>query len=110
MKGKEIMENINGDRVTEFKVEVTAKDRNGNILGKGTCPAFSLNEEGLKKAVKRYGYKGVVQRLNRMIKTDARNDLASKKSIQAQMKAMEKENVDFAKEIKALREKWGIKG
>jgi len=103
------MENANGDRVTEFKVEVIAKDRNGNVLGKGTCPAFSHNKEGLEKAVKRYGYQGVVQRLNRMIKTDARNDLATKKSLQAQMKSLERTNDDFAREIKALREKWGIK-
>ena len=104
------MTNANGDRVTEFKVEVTAKDRNGNVLGRGTCPAFSLDKAGLEKAIKRYDYKGVVQRLNRMIKIDARNDLASKKSVQAQMKAMEKENPDFAKEIAELRKRWGIQG
>jgi len=104
------MENANGNKVTEFKIEVVAKDKAGNVLGKGTCPAFSLDQAGLEKAVKRYNYKGVVQRLNRMIKIDARNELATKKSVQAQMKAMEKENPDFAKEIAELRKRWGIQG
>ena len=104
------MTNINGDKVTEFKIEVVAKDKAGNVLGKGTCPAFSLDQAGLEKAVKRYGYKGVVEKLNRIIKVDTRNNLASQKSVQAQMKAMEKENPDFAKEIAELRKRWGIQG
>jgi len=104
------MENANGNKVTEFKVEVTAKDKDGNVLGKGSCPAYSLNEEGLKKATKRYTCKGVMELINRQIKTDARNDLARVKSTQAQSKALEKSNTEFATEIKALRVKWGIKG
>ena len=104
------MENANGNKVTEFKVEVTAKDKDGNVLGKGSCLAFSLNEEGLKKATKRYTFKGVMELINRQIKTDARNDLARVKSTQAQMKTLEKTDTEFAAEIKALRSKWGIKG
>lgn len=104
------MENANGQKVTEFKVEVTAKDKEGNVLGKGSCPAFSLNEEGLKRATKRYTFKGVMELLNRQIKTDARNDLARVKSTQAQMKSLEKTNADFAKEVKELRLKWKING
>ena len=104
------MENADNQKVTEFKVEVTAKDKDGNVLGKGSCPAFSLNEEGLKRATKRYTFKGVMELINRQIKTDARNDLARVKSTQAQMKTLEKTDTEFATEIKALRSKWGIKG
>ena len=108
-KGK-TMENANGNEVTEFKVDVIAKDKEGKELGKGTCPAFSLNEEGLKKAIKRYNYEGLVELINRQIKTDARNDLARVKSVAAQVKAKEKSDPAFAAEIKALRAKWGING
>jgi hypothetical protein len=104
------MENVNGNKVTEFKLEVTAKDKEGKVLGKGSCPAFSLNEDGLKRAVKRYTFKGIMELINRQIKTDARNDLARVKSTQAQMKALEKTNTDFAKEVKELRAKWKING
>jgi len=104
------MENVNNNKVTEFKIEVIAKDAKGVVLGKGTCPAYSLNEEGLNRAIKRYTYKGVMELLNRQIKTDARNDLARVKSVAAQVKALEKTNEDFAAEVKALRNKWGING
>ena len=104
------MGNANGNKVTEFKVEVTAKDKGGNVLGKGSCLAFSLNEEGLKKATKRYTFKGIMELVNRQLKTDARNDLARVKSTQAQMKTLEKTNEDFAREVKELRLKWKING
>ena len=68
------MENANGNEVTEFKVDVIAKDKEGKELGKGTCPAFSLNEEGLKKAIKRYNYEGLVELINRQIKTEVEKE------------------------------------
>ena len=85
---KEGLKNGNGDKVAEFKITVTAKDSKGVVLGTGSCPAFSANEEGLAKALKRYTHKGLIELINRQIKTDAQ----------------------FAAEVKALRNKWGING
>ena len=107
---KEGLKNGNGDKVAEFKITVTAKDKDGVVLGTGSCPAFSSNEEGLAKALKRYKYAGVIELINRQVKTDARNDLARVKSVAAQVKTLEKTDAQFAAEVKALRNKWGING
>ena len=104
------MENVNGDKVVEYKVDVVAKDNAGNVLGKGKCPAFSLDEKGQARATKHYGIKEFMILFNAKIKADARNDLARVKSVAAQVKAKEKSDSAFAAEIKALRAKWGING
>ena len=104
------MENVNGNKVTEFKLSVTAKDNKGTVLGKGTYISFAETDEGFDRMLNREGKKVIVQKRNRQTKTDARNDLARVKSTQAQVKALEKTDAEFAKEIKALREKWNIKG
>ena len=104
------MENANGNKVVEFKLPVVARDKDGNELGKGTYIAFSANDEGFVRLCKKHSKKEIVETWNRQTKTDARNDLARVKSTQAQMKALEKTNEDFAREVKELRAKWKING
>ena len=104
------LKNGNGDKVSEFKITVTAKDSKGVVLGTGSCAAFSKNEAGYMKAAKKFGFAGCVDRINRQEKTDARNNLARVKSVAAQVKTLEKTDAAFAAEVKALRNKWGING
>lgn len=93
------MENSIKQTVTEFKIEVVAKDEKKNVLGKGRCFAYSANEDGLAKAVKRFGYKSVVSAFNRQIKTDARNALARPKSAVKELIAMVKANLKLKETI-----------
>lgn len=102
------IKNSNNVIATEFKVEVKAKDKDGKVLGHGRCFAYAASQGGIDKAVKRFTLKGVIGLLNRQIKTDARNDLAREKSVHTQAKKLESVNVDFAREIKALRQKYKI--
>lgn len=60
----------------ESIIKVTAKDKDGNILGTGKAYAYSENAIGLDAAVKRVKHKEIVKLINRQLKTDKRNELA----------------------------------
>ena len=62
--------------ISESIISVTAKDKDGNILGKGKAYAYTENEAGLNAAIKRMKHKETVKLINRQLKTDKRNDLA----------------------------------
>ena len=60
----------------ESQIKVTAKDKDGNILGTGKAFAYSENAIGLDAAIKRIKHKEIVKLINRQLKTDRRNELA----------------------------------
>ena len=79
-------------------ITVTAKDKDGNVLGTGKCQQFDTVDE----AVKALGSKKVLIDVNRQVKTDCRNDLAREKSATAQLSKLAKADPKVMAEVLRL--------
>ncbi len=93
----------------EYMVEVIRKDKDGKELGRGKCHAYTVTQAGYELALKRWGLKRIMTDFNRQLKTDYGNDLARKKSVNAQVKAKRKTNTAFDAKMRALEVEYGIK-
>ena len=82
-------------------INVTAKDKDGKVLGTGKCAQYDSVDE----AVKALGSEKILTDINRQVKTDCRNDLARTKSTPAQLAKLAKTNKALQAEMDALLKK-----
>ena len=89
-------------------LKVIASDKNGKVLGSGTCKVYQENKAGAEEYVTASSWQELVRQANRMNLIDTRNGLAKEPSIGTRTKKLEESNSSFAAKMKALRAEYGI--
>lgn len=100
--------------IPEYMVDVIAREAStkdsegksirGKILGEGKTYAYTSNKLGLEAAVKRHGYKIIVDLIDRQFKTDKRNTMAAEaKAPEKGLKTKCKVMVDMIKSNTSLK-------